>query len=63
LLILDIPAPLFFDIVTAMPMGRIDLVVAVLGAWALSFVWIAREFRLNLKQIEKRKSEEGSTCD
>lgn len=54
LLILDIDAPLFFSITTAIPMGRIDLVVAVLGAWILSFVWIHKEFKLNLKNIEKR---------
>jgi hypothetical protein len=61
LLILKIDAPLFFSIVTAIPMGRIDVVVAVLGAWVLSFVWIHKEFSLNLKNIKMRK--EGTKID
>lgn len=40
-------APRFFRIVTLFPLGRIDFFVAVLLAWILSSVWIAREFRRN----------------
>ena len=63
LLILDIDASLFFNIVASIPMGRIDFVVAILGAWILSFIWIQKEFRLNLKNIEKRNKEEGKLSD
>ncbi|MBE6747602.1 MAG: hypothetical protein E7557_00025 [Ruminococcaceae bacterium] len=63
LLILDIDATLFFNIVASIPMGRIDFVVAILGAWILSFIWIQKEFKLNLKNIEKRKKEEGKLSD
>lgn len=63
LLILNVEAPVFFSIVTAMPMGRIDLVVALLGAWCLSFIWIAKEFRINLNDIKKRNTKEGTSCD
>jgi hypothetical protein len=61
-MILKIDAGIFFDIVAAIPMGRIDFVVAIPGAWILSFIWIAKEFKLNLKDIEKRKKE-GKTSD
>ncbi|MBR2876904.1 MAG: hypothetical protein IKC01_07190 [Clostridia bacterium] len=54
-MILDVNAPAFFNLVLMMPMGRIDLVVAILGAWILSFIWILKEFRLNLKNIEEGK--------
>lgn len=47
LMIMKIHAPLFFSIVAVFPLGRIDLFVAVFIAWALSFVWIKREFDLN----------------
>lgn len=56
-MILDIDAELFFTIVGAIPMGRIDFLIAIPGAWILSFVWIAKEFRINLKEIEKRRKE------
>jgi hypothetical protein len=46
----------FFTIVSLFPLGRIDIVLAVIGAWILSFVWIKKEFNKNLKEIEKRKS-------
>ncbi len=46
----------FFTIVSLFPLGRIDIVLAILGAWILSFVWIKKEFKNNLKQIEKRQS-------
>ena len=54
---------LFYNIVAMVPMGRIDVVVAILGAWSLSFVWIAKEFKLNLKLIERRKKKEGKISD
>ena len=44
----------FFTIVTLFPMGRIDIVLAVIGAWILSFVWIKKEFKANLEEIESR---------
>ena len=46
---------IFFTIVSYFPMGRIDIFLAVIGAWILSFVWIRKEFKANLKEIEKRK--------
>ena len=46
---------IFFTIVSFFPMGRIDIFLAVIGAWILSFVWIKKEFKANLKEIEKRK--------
>lgn len=46
---------LFFTIVSVFPMGRIDIFLAVIGAWILSFVWIKKEFKANLKEIESRK--------
>ena len=46
----------FFFIVSLFPLGRIDIVLAVIGAWILSFVWIKKEFRANLKEIEKRRT-------
>jgi hypothetical protein len=46
---------IFFTIVSIFPMGRIDIFLAVIGAWILSFVWIKKEFKANLKEIEKRK--------
>ncbi len=45
---------IFFTIVSMFPMGRIDIFLAVIGAWILSFVWIKKEFKANLKEIEKR---------
>ncbi len=45
---------LFFLIVSFFPLGRIDIFVAVIGAWILSFVWIRREFKANLKEISNR---------
>ena len=48
---------IFFTIVSVFPMGRIDIFLAVIGAWILSFVWIKKEFKANLKEIEKRKSQ------
>ena len=44
----------FFTIVTLFPMGRIDIVLAVIGAWILSFVWIKKEFKANLEEIKSR---------
>ncbi len=46
---------LFFTIVSLFPLGRIDIVLAVIGAWILSFVWIQKEFKANLREIESRK--------
>jgi uncharacterized integral membrane protein len=46
---------LFFTIVSYFPMGRIDIFLAVIGAWILSFVWIKKEFKANLKEIENRQ--------
>ncbi|MBR0534986.1 MAG: hypothetical protein IIX14_01265 [Clostridia bacterium] len=57
LMILRIRNPLtetFFTIVSLFPMGRIDIVLAVIGAWALSFVWIQKEFKNNLAEIKRR---------
>lgn len=48
----------FFFIVSLFPLGRIDIVLAIIGAWILSFVWIKREFKANLKEIESRKGKE-----
>lgn len=48
---------LFFTIVACFPMGRIDIFLAVIGAWILSFVWIKKEFKNNLKEIEKRRNQ------
>lgn len=45
---------IFFTIVSMFPLGRIDIFLAVIGAWILSFVWIKKEFKANLKEIEKR---------
>lgn len=45
---------IFFTIVSMFPMGRIDIFLAVIGAWILSFVWIKKEFKANLKEIENR---------
>lgn len=47
---------LFFSIVAVFPMGRIDIFLAVIGAWILSFLWIKREFRKNLEEIKKRQA-------
>ncbi|MBO5432930.1 MAG: hypothetical protein J6A43_02610 [Clostridia bacterium] len=49
---------IFFYIVSLFPLGRIDIFLAVIGAWILSFVWIQKEFKANLKEIEKRKTSE-----
>ncbi len=46
---------IFFTIVSMFPLGRIDIFLAVIGAWVLSFIWIQKEFKANLKEIEKRK--------
>ena len=46
---------IFFTIVSAFPMGRIDIFLAVIGAWILSFVWIRKEFNKNLKEIKSRQ--------
>ncbi len=57
LMILRISNPFtvtFFRIVSLFPLGRIDIFVAILGAWALSFVWIQREFKGNLAEIQNR---------
>lgn len=48
---------LFFTIVACFPMGRIDIVLAVIGAWILSFVWIKKEFKNNLTEIQKRQTQ------
>ncbi len=47
---------IFFTIVSLFPLGRIDIFLAVIGAWILSFVWIKKEFKENLREIEKRKT-------
>lgn len=49
---------IFFSIVSVFPMGRIDIFLAVIGAWLLSFVWIKKEFKENLKEIEKRSAQQ-----
>ncbi len=54
LMILKVRTPLtelFFTIVSLFPLGRIDIFLAVIGAWILSFVWIRKEFKKNLKAI------------
>ncbi len=45
----------FFSIVALFPLGRIDVFIAILGAWILSFVWIQKEFKANVKEINDRK--------
>ena len=45
---------IFFTIVSMFPLGRIDIFLSVIGAWILSFVWIKKEFKANLREIEKR---------
>lgn len=57
LLILRIRAPFFFSIVAAFPAGRIDVFVAVVLAWILSFVWISGEFKKNLKNIRDAQAQ------
>ncbi len=60
LLIMRIRNPLtelFFTVVACFPMGRIDIFLAVIGAWILSFVWIKKEFKKNLREIEKRRNQ------
>ncbi len=47
---------IFFTIVSLFPLGRIDIFLAVIGAWILSFVWIKKEFKENLREIERRKT-------
>ena len=49
LLLKGIDAPLFFSIVAVFPLGRIDFFIALILAWALSFVWIEAEFKKNQK--------------
>lgn len=43
---------IFFTIVSLFPMGRIDIFLAIIGAWILSFVWIKKEYRANLKRLK-----------
>ena len=45
----------FFSVVAMFPGGRIDIFLAVIAAWVLSFVWIQREYKANLKDITERK--------
>lgn len=52
----NIATQIFFTIVSIFPLGRIDIVLAIIGAWILSFVWIKKEFKANLKEIENRKT-------
>ena len=52
----NVATQIFFTIVSLFPMGRIDIVLAVIGAWILSFVWIKKEFKANLAEIEGRKN-------
>ena len=52
----NIATQIFFTIVSLFPMGRIDIILAVIGAWILSFVWIKKEFKANLEEIESRKN-------
>lgn len=47
---------IFFTIVAYFPMGRIDIFLAVIGAWILSFVWIKKEFKNNLSEIKQRQA-------
>ncbi len=57
LMILRISNPLtviFFTIVSLFPLGRIDIVLAIIGAWILSFVWIKKEFNANLNRLNNR---------
>lgn len=46
---------IFFTVVSVFPGGRIDIFLAVILAWILSFVWIKREFNANLNEIKTRK--------
>ncbi len=48
-------ASAFLEFVSLIPMARIDVLIALFGAWALSGVWILKEFKLNLKNIKSRK--------
>lgn len=56
LMIMNIDAPWFFSIVAFFPMGRIDFFIALIGAWALSGVWIKREYKANLERLEGQRS-------
>lgn len=47
----------FFSVVAIFPLGRIDVFLAIIGAWILSFVWIQKEFKKNLLEIEKRRGQ------
>lgn len=49
LILHNIDAPLFFQIVAIFPMGRIDYFIALIIAWALTSVWILIEFKRNQK--------------
>lgn len=49
LIIKEIYAPTFFDIVAIFPYGRIDYFIALFIAWALTGVWIHFEFSNNKK--------------
>ncbi len=51
----NIYTEIFFSIVAVFPLGRIDIFLAIIGAWILSFVWIKKEFKANLREIEARK--------
>lgn len=55
LMIMNIRAPIFFTVVAVFPLGRIDIFLAVIGAWILSGVWIKKEFKKNLEEIAARK--------
>lgn len=59
LMILNIRAPIFFTIVAVFPLGRIDIFLAIIGAWILSGVWIKKEFKKNLEEIASRKESEN----
>jgi hypothetical protein len=49
MIIRDYDAPLFFSIIAAFPMGRIDFFIALFIAWALTLVLIQIEFKKNQK--------------
>ena len=51
LMVLRIRAPLFFSIVAIFPGGRIDFFLAVILAWALSFLWIKLDFKAHLDRL------------
>lgn len=51
----NIGSMMFFYVVSLFPSGRIDIVLAVIFAWVLSFKWIKREYVANLLEIASRK--------